>query len=86
MLGLKTRTDLKSTFPGQLKNVLIFNPRWLETRIMVKKTFCKVLFSHALIQFKMFQDHKWGSRRFNKVQEGSIRVHKFPKGSRDTRM
>ena len=32
-LGLKMRSFSKSTFPGLLKNVLTFNPMWLEARV-----------------------------------------------------
>ena len=37
-LGLKMRSFSKSTFPGLLKNVLTFNPRWLEGRVVVAQT------------------------------------------------
>ena len=37
-LGLEIRSFSKSTFPGLLKNVLTFNPRWLEDRVPVTQT------------------------------------------------
>ena len=37
-LGLKIRSFSKSTFPGLLKNVLTFNPRWLEDRVLFAQT------------------------------------------------
>ena len=37
-LGLKMRSFSKSAFPGLLKNVLTFNPRWLEERVPVAQT------------------------------------------------
>ena len=37
-LGLKIRSFSKSSVQGLLKNVLTFNPRWLEGRVVVAQT------------------------------------------------
>ena len=38
-LGLKIRSFSKSTFPGLSKNILTFNPKWLEDRVLVAQNY-----------------------------------------------
>ena len=48
MLGLKIRTYPKSVYQGLLKNVLTFNPMWLEGRVAVILTLYKATYIHSL--------------------------------------
>lgn len=43
-LGLKIRTFPKSEFPGLLKNIIPFNPRWLKGQVVLVHTYYKGFF------------------------------------------